>query len=189
MNQESHGFTLWLTGIQGAGKSTLAQAVERHLRGLGLRVENLDGDEVRKALSPNLGYTEEARDEHTRRLAWLAQRLSRHGVAVVVAAVSPRRHHRDRARAMNPRFVEVFVKASLATVEARDPKGLYAKARRGEVSDLAGVHQPYEEPLACECICDTDRETVEESAARIIAALEALGYVPRLTEAASLAAP
>lgn len=186
---EPQGFTVWLTGIQAAGKTTLAQAVERELRARGLRVENLDGDEVRKAISPNLGYTEEARDENTRRLAWLAQLLSRNGVAVLVAAVSPRRHHRDRARAMNPRFVEVFVKASIPTVEARDPKGLYAKARRGEVTDLAGIHQPYEAPLACEVVCDTDRERVEACTARILGALEAKGYVPRLTEAASLVTP
>ncbi|HWG89814.1 MAG TPA: adenylyl-sulfate kinase [Candidatus Thermoplasmatota archaeon] len=174
----NEGFTLWLTGIQAAGKTTLATALEKELKARGLQVENLDGDEVRKALSPNLGYTEAARDENTRRLAWLAQLLSRNGVVAIVAAVSPRRAHRDRARAMNPRFVEVYVKASLETVKARDPKGLYAKAERGEVNDLVGVHQPYEEPLACEVICDTDNETEQQSLQKILSALEDRKLLP-----------
>ena len=175
---KTEGFCIWLTGLQGAGKTTIAGHVEKHLRGLGLRVETLDGDEVRAALSPKLGFTAEARDENTKRIAYVAKLLARNGVAVLCPVVAPERRHRDRCREWVDRFVEVYVKASMPVLEERDPKGLYAKAKRGEVDDLVGVHQPYEEPLKPEVVVDTDAEPPEASARRVIRHLERAGYVP-----------
>ena len=171
------GMVIWFTGLAGSGKSTLASAVEQHLRDRGLPVENLDADEVRSVLSPNLGFTPEARDENTRRLAWMAQMLSRHGINVLVAAVSPLRTYRDRARGWCQKFVEVYTDCPTEVCQKRDPKGLYARAARGEVNDIAGLHQPYEAPPAPEVTCHTDREDIATSTERILAALRALGYL------------
>ncbi len=172
------GAVLWFTGIIGSGKSTLAQGVERRLREMGLDVENLDADEVRANLSPNLGFTPEARDENTKRLAWLASLLSKYGVYVLVAAVSPLRYHRDRARAWCQRFVEVYVDAPLEVCQQRDPKGIYAKAARGEVNDIAGMHQPYEAPSNPEVHVRTDQLSVDECVDIIMDKLAELGYLP-----------
>src|SRR5690554_6790610 len=144
------GFVVWFTGVPASGKSTIAQGVQRRLEAAGLPVENLDADEVRANLSPNLGYTEEARDENTKRLAWFAQKMSSYGANVLIAAVAPRQAYRDRAREWCGKFVEVFVDAPLDTCRRRDPKGLYARAARGEVNDIAGLHQPYETPARSE---------------------------------------
>ena len=171
------GVVVWFTGTPAAGKSTLAAAVQQQLCDRDLPVENLDADQVRASLSPNLGFTLEARDENTRRLAWLAQLLSRHGVNVVVAAVSPLRHHRDRARQWCEKFVEVFVDCPLDVCQQRDPKGLYARAARGEVSDIAGLHMPYEPPPAPEVTCHTDREDIAAGTAKVLSALRELGYL------------
>ena len=172
------GAVIWLTGTAASGKSTIGGLVGERLRERGLRVEDLDSDEVRQNLSPNLGYTIEARDENTKRLAWMGKVLGRNGVHVVVAAVSSLRRFRDRAREMCPHFVEVWVKAPLEVCKARDPKGLYARAARGEVNDIAGWHQPYEEPLAPEVICDTVAHSAEQCADQIMARLVELGYIP-----------
>ena len=161
--KKDQGIVIWFTGVPASGKSTIAAAVEKQLRAQGLAVENLDADKVRANLSPNLGYTVEARDENTKRLAWMSQVLSKHGVNVIVAAVSPLRSHRDRARKWCPKFVEVFVDCPLEVCQPRDPQGLYARAARGEVNDIAGMHMPYEAPNAPEVHCSPHLETVHDS--------------------------
>ena len=171
------GTVIWFTGVPASGKSTIAGAVEERLRQTGLPVENLDADEVRQNLSPNLGYTAEARDENTKRLAWMAQLLSKHGVNVIVAAVAPMRSHRDRAREWCENFVEVWVTCPLEVCRERDPKGLYARADRGEVSDIAGWHQPYEEPQAAEVICETHKTDAETCTEMVVSKLHELGYL------------
>jgi adenylylsulfate kinase len=172
------GAVIWFTGVPAAGKSTQAVAVQERLRNRGLAVVELDADEIRQNLWPDLGWTPEGRDTNTRRLAWIASLLARNGVYVLIAATAPLRQYRDRAREMNPRFVEVWVKASLETVKQRDPKGLYARGERGEVSNIAGWHMPYEEPLKPEVVIETEQVSVDEGADQVIATLERLGYLP-----------
>lgn len=175
---KSGGFTVWLTGLSGAGKSTIAEGVAAEIRRRGLPVEVLDGDVVRKSLSKGLGFSREDRDENIRRIGFVAGLLARNGVAVIVAAISPYRATRDEVRASLGDFVEVHVDAPLATCEARDPKGLYAKARAGELAGFTGIDDPYEEPLSPEAICDTSRESAAESVGRVFSVLEAHGWLP-----------
>jgi len=166
------GIVIWFTGVPASGKSTLAAAVQKRLEAMGLPVENLDADEVRAHISPDLKYTEADRDMNTLRLAYLAHLLSRNGVTVLVAAVSSLRRYRDRAREMcGASFVEVWVRCPVDVCRQRDPKGLYARADRGEVSDIAGVHQPYEEPGVPELVLDTDAANVGECANAVLAKL------------------
>ncbi len=174
----SQGCVIWFTGISSAGKSTIAGEVESRLRAMGLPVENLDADEVRANLSPNLGFTEAAIDENTKRLAWMAKMLSKYGVNVLVAAVSPRRRHRDRAREWCPSFVEVQLVCPLEVCRERDPKGLYARADRGEVNDIAGLHRPYEEAEDAEVLLRTHEISPEEAAQAVIDKALELGYLP-----------
>jgi adenylylsulfate kinase len=167
------GLTLWLTGLSGAGKSTLGTLVASELRARGHRVELLDGERVREQLSVELGFSKEDRDSHVRRLAFVAHLLSRNGVIVIVAAISPYRTARDEARAlMDGRFVEVHVQASLDECVRRDVKGLYARALRGEIANFTGVSDPYEEPLAPDLVIDTEADTPQASAAKVLAILE-----------------
>ncbi len=186
MKPAEKGVVIWFTGIPASGKSTLAAGVQERLEAMDLAVENLDADEVRQMLSPNLGYTEEARDENTKRLAWFAQKLSNYGVNVLVAAVSPRRAYRDRARAWCERFVEVFVDCPVEVCQERDPKGLYARARRGEVNDIAGLHQPYEQPPDGEVTVATADSSPEECVTAVMARLEELGYLPAVVRGGGL---
>lgn len=172
------GVVIWFTGVPAAGKSTIATAVQQRLEALDLPVENLDADEVRKNLSPNLGYDEAARDENTKRLAWFAMKMSAYGANVMIAAVAPRQAYRDRAREWCEKFVEVFVDAPLEVCQQRDPKGLYARASRGEVNDIAGMHQPYEAPVNPELHINTTECTVDEAADMVMAKLVELGYLP-----------
>ncbi len=173
-----NGFTLWFTGLSGAGKSTIADVVEERLRERGIKVEVLDGDVVRTNLSKGLGFSKEDRDTNIRRIAFVADLLSRNGVPVITAAISPYRETRDEARElMGERFVEIHVKASVDECARRDVKGLYEKAFKGEIKEFTGVSDPYEEPLDPEVVVDTAHETVEESVARILEALEARGYL------------
>lgn len=169
---------LWFTGTAASGKSTIASEVEKRLRERGIPVENLDADEIRKNLSPDLGYTEKDRDMNTKRLAFLAALLERHEVTALVAAVSSLQRFRDRARAMSRNFLEIYVKCPLEVCMERDPKGLYAKAERGEVNDIAGLHQPYEEPVRPELVLETDKYSVEECADMVILKLEEMGLLP-----------
>ena len=173
------GATLWFTGLSGAGKSTIAQIVESELRERGYKVEVLDGDVVRTNLSKGLGFSKEDRDTNIRRIAFVADLLSRNGVVAITAAISPYREIRDEARElMGDRFIEIYVKASVEECARRDVKGLYEKAMRGELKEFTGVSDPYEEPLDPELVCDTETESPEESAAKVIAFLEARVKVP-----------
>ena len=168
-----NGFVLWLTGLSGAGKSTIANAVAPSLAERGHRVEVLDGDEVRTNLCQGLGFSHEDRDTNIARIGYVAGKLAKHGVAVVVAAISPYREARDKVRASVDNFVEVHVAAPVSTCAERDVKGLYAKALAGEIKNFTGVSDPYETPLAPEITLHTERETVEESVDQVLAWLEA----------------
>jgi len=176
------GFTVWFTGVPAAGKSTIAKEVEKILRSRGLKVENLDADEVRQNLSPDLKWSKADRDLNTKRLTFMAKLLSRNGVAVLIAAAASYREFRDRARRELDNFVEVWVKCSLEECKRRDPKGLYARGERGEVNDIEGWHQPYEEPLNPELVLETEKYSVDECVAQVIAKLEELGYLPSADE-------
>ena len=175
--RQASGFTLWLTGLSGAGKSTLATAVGRELSRQGIGVELLDGDDVRQNLSKGLGFSREDRDTNIRRIGYVAKLLTRNGVAVIAAAISPYRDVRDEVRREIGAFVEVHVKASLDACIRRDAKGLYRRALTGELPQFTGVSDPYEEPLAPELVIDTEREHVGTSAARVIERLVELGYL------------
>ena len=166
----SEGFTLWMTGLPGSGKSTLAGVLKTKLEGQGRRVEILDGDEVRKGLSRDLGLSREDREEHAWRVSFVSKLLSRNGVVAIVALISPYRTSRESAKQMigPERFVEVYVKASLQVCEMRDPKGLYAKARRGEITNMTGIQDPYEEPTDADIVVETEKGTPEQSAEFII---------------------
>jgi len=180
------GFTLWFTGLSGSGKTTISRQLEGHLRERGSKLEILDGDVVRENLSKGLGFSKEDRDTNIRRIAFVADLLSRNGVPVITAAISPYKEIRDEARElMGNRFVEVFVKASVDTCAERDVKGLYAKAFSGEIKEFTGVSDPYEEPENPEFVCDTENETPEESAEKLLAYLEERGFVPAKETAAA----
>jgi adenylyl-sulfate kinase len=167
------GVTLWFTGLSGAGKSTIADIVETHLRDRGVRVETLDGDVVRTNLSKGLGFSKEDRDTNVRRIAFVADLLSRNGVVAITAAISPYREIRDEARAtMGHRFVEIYVKASVEECARRDVKGLYEKAFKGEIKEFTGVSDPYEPPVDAEITIDTEAEAPAESAAKVLAYLD-----------------
>ena len=173
-SRSGSGACFWLTGLSGSGKSTVGRLAAGILRDRGHHVEVLDGDDVRQNLCAGLGFSREDRDVNVRRIAWVADLLSRNGVVTFVAAVSPYRRTRDEARArMGDRFVEVFVRASVDECERRDVKGLYERARAGEIQAFTGVSDPYEEPLAAELTLETEQETPAESARRLVEYLEA----------------
>jgi adenylyl-sulfate kinase len=176
------GFTLWFTGLSGAGKSTLARMIEASLRERGLRVEVLDGDVVRQNLSKGLGFSKEDRDTNIRRIGFVCKLLSRNGVVAIAAAISPYREIRDELRRDIGRFVEVYVSCPLDTLIERDVKGLYKKALAGEIANFTGVSDPYEPPLNPEVTLDSDKESPEESAGKLLAWLEINGYIPTLVE-------
>jgi len=177
------GLTIWFTGLSGAGKSTLANALEAELRQRGRGVEVLDGDVVRENLSKGLGFSKEDRDTNIRRIGFVAHLLTRNGVTVIVSAISPYREVRDEVRAMIGRFIEVHVDCDMDELVRRDVKGLYAKALRGEIGNFTGVSDPYEEPLQPEVVVQTDHESVSSSVTRILAALEAKGYLAPVRQA------
>jgi adenylylsulfate kinase len=173
------GFTLWFTGLSGAGKTTISRLVVEELEARGSAIEVLDGDVVRTNLSKGLGFSKEDRDTNIRRIAFVADLLSRNGVPVITAAISPYREIRDEARAqMDGRFIEAYVKASVEECERRDAKGLYAKARAGEIKEFTGVSDPYEPPENPELVLETEQDSPEESAQKIIAYLEERGLIP-----------
>ncbi len=171
------GFILWFTGLSGSGKTTISKALEPELKARGCKVEILDGDVVRTNLSKGLGFSKADRDTNILRIGFVANLLSRNGVVAITAAISPYRAIRDEVRALESNFVEVYVKAPLEVCEARDVKGMYAKARRGEIKGFTGIDDPYEEPLNPEIICDTEQESVQESVTKILGKLEELGYI------------
>jgi adenylylsulfate kinase len=169
------GFTLWFTGLSGSGKTTIAELVRPELERRGRKVEWLDGDEVREHLSKGLGFSKEDRDTNIDRIGWVASRLTRHGAAVIVSAISPYTEARDKARAMveeHGEFIEVFVDASVEECARRDVKGLYEKAFAGEIKEFTGVSDPYEAPRDPEIRIDSENEDPEESARRIVQLLE-----------------
>jgi adenylylsulfate kinase len=183
---DGKGFTLWFTGLSGAGKTTISTVLETQLRERGSKLEILDGDIVRENLSKGLGFSKEDRDINIRRIAFVADLLSRNGVPVITAAISPYRELRDEARAtMGDRFIEVYVKASVDTCAERDVKGLYAKAFSGEIKEFTGVSDPYEAPENPEVVCDTENESAEESAAKLLAYLEQRELIPAAAPAAA----
>ena len=171
------GFTLWFTGLSGAGKSTISGLIEKRLRENGASVEVLDGDVVRTHLSKGLGFSKEDRDENIRRIGFVCELLSRHGVIAVAAAISPYRAVREEVRARIPNFVEVYVECPLEVLARRDVKGLYKRALAGEIPQFTGVSDPYEPPRNPEVTVNSSLETPEQSAARIWATLERLGFV------------
>jgi len=175
---KQRGVTIWFTGLSGAGKTTISHAVETKLREAGLPVEILDGDIVRENLTKGLGFSKEDRDENIRRIGFVANLLTRHGVIVLVSAISPYREIRDEVRAKIGDFVEVFVNAPLNVCEERDVKGLYKRARAGEIKAFTGISDPYEPPSNPEIECRTDLEELEESVVKVLTKLEELGYLP-----------
>jgi adenylyl-sulfate kinase len=172
------GFTLWFTGLPSSGKSTLARRVEEILLERGMNVEVLDGDEVRENLSKGLGFTKQDRDTNIRRIGFVAKLLSRNGVVAITAAISPYADVRDEMRRAIGRFVEVYVKCPIDVLKERDVKGLYKKALAGEIKHFTGVDDPYEAPARPEILIESDRESVDESVAKIIKTLEVMGWVP-----------
>jgi adenylyl-sulfate kinase len=179
------GFTLWFTGLSGAGKTTIAHLVGPALEERGKIVEYLDGDVVRTHLSKGLGFSKEDRDTNILRIGWVASRLTRHGAAVIVAAISPyedvRRQARELVEQYGP-FVEVHVHASVDECARRDVKGLYAKAFAGEIKGFTGVDDPYEAPSSPELALNTEEHEPEDSARIVIARLEELGIIPAAVE-------
>lgn len=172
------GVTIWLTGLPSAGKTTLARLLGKKIRDKGVMgIEILDGDVIRMNLCKDLGFSQEDRMTNIRRIAFVSQLLTRNGVIVIVAAISPYRESRDDARKEIKDFVEVFVKCPIDVLIERDVKGLYKKALAGNLPHFTGVSDPYEEPLNPEILIETNRETPDESAARILAHLEKLGYL------------
>ena len=173
------GFTVWFTGLSGSGKSAISDSLVAELQQRKSKIEVLDGDVVRENLSKGLGFSKEDRDTNVRRIAFVADLLSRNGVPVITAAISPYRDIRDEAREMmNDRFIEVFVDTPLEVCEARDVKGLYAKARSGEIPEFTGVSDPYEAPENPEITIKTEGETPEESAQQILGYLDERKLIP-----------
>jgi adenylyl-sulfate kinase len=174
---EHKGFTIWFTGLSGAGKTTLARLLESNLKLRGHRVEVLDGDIIRTNLSKGLGYSKEDRDTNIRRIGFVCHLLTRNEVVAIAAAISPYRDIRGEVRNQIGSFIEVYVKCPIEVLAERDVKGLYKKAMAGEIKHFTGVDDPYEEPLEPEITIETDTETPEQSAARIIAKLEAMSLI------------
>ncbi|BBA78752.1 adenylylsulfate kinase [cyanobacterium endosymbiont of Rhopalodia gibberula] len=174
---EKRGVTIWFTGLSGAGKSTITQVLGKKLSDEGYSVEVLDGDIVRTNLTKGLGFSKKDRDTNIRRIGFVASLLTRHGVIVLVSAISPYRDIRNEVRAKVGNFVEVFVNAPLDVCENRDVKGLYKRARSGEIKSFTGIDDPYECPLNPEIECRTDLESLEESVSKIWQKLKEMGYL------------
>ena len=172
------GFTVWFTGLSGSGKSTIAEMLFHEFQARGLKTEILDGDVVRQNLSKGLGFSKEDRDLNIRRIGFVANLLTRNGVATICCPISPYKETRDAVRAEIGRFVEVYVNATVEEIAAnRDPKGLYKKALAGEITGFTGVDDPYEAPEDPEIVADTMVESPEESLRTVLGALKKLGYL------------
>ena len=177
MNKDKRGFTVWFTGLPCSGKSTIAKAVAEELKQKGLRAEMLDADIIREHLWKELGYSKEDRDENIRRAAYLAHILTRNGVAVLTSFISPYKELRDYARKQIGDFLEVYVKCPVEVCMRRDTRGMYKKALAGEIQNFTGVSDPYEEPLNPELLLESDKESLAESVAKVMAKLSEIGYV------------
>jgi adenylylsulfate kinase len=176
----NNGFTVWFTGLSGAGKSTIAEIVGARLDDAGRNVEYLDGDVVRTHLSKGLGFSKEDRDTNIERIGWVASRLTRHGAVVLVSAISPYEDTRKKAREMVGEFgafIEIYVEASVEKCAERDVKGLYEKAFAGEIKEFTGVSDPYEAPSSPELVVNTEEDSPEQSAKRVLDKLEELGLL------------
>ena len=171
------GFTIWFTGLSGSGKSTLSEIIEARLKARGRNVEVLDGDIVRTHLSKGLGFSREDRDTNIKRIGFVCGLLTRNNVVCISAAIAPYREAREWARKEIGNFVEVYVKCPIEVCRQRDVKGLYKLVDEGKIKNFTGVDDPYEEPEHPELVIETDKETIEESLARIFAKLEELGYL------------
>ena len=180
MNQR--GVTVWFTGLSGAGKTTISKAVAEKLCSQGCKLEILDGDIVRENLTKGLGFSKADRDENIRRIGFVSHLLTRNGVIVLVSAISPYREIREEVKQKIGDFVEVYVNAPLAVCEERDVKGLYKRARSGEIKNFTGISDPYEAPENPTIECRTDLEELEESVAKILNKLEELGYLDKTLE-------
>jgi adenylylsulfate kinase len=163
---------LWFTGLSGSGKSTIAERVQEQLRSRGVEVEYIDGDALRSVF-PNTGFTRAERDEHLRRTGYMASRLAAHGVTVVASFVSPYKESRDFIRRLCRRFIEVYVATPLEECERRDPKGLYVRARRGEIPNFTGIDDPYEPPDRPELLLDTRTASIDECVKRVLERFDA----------------
>jgi len=177
MSKKNKGFTIWLTGLPCSGKSTIAKLLAERLKEMDKEVEILDGDEIRKNISKGLGFSKKDRDTNIRRIGYVAHVLSRNGIIAISAAISPYREIRDENRRLIKDFVEVYVNCPLEVCEKRDVKGLYKKARRGEIKQFTGISDPYEPPPNPEVVCYTDRETPEQSVSKILEKVKELGYI------------
>ncbi|WP_219884786.1 adenylyl-sulfate kinase [Merismopedia glauca] len=180
MTVKQRGVTIWLTGLSGAGKTTISNALEQELRDRCSKIEVLDGDVVRENLTKGLGFSKPDRDENIRRIGFVANLLTRNGVIVLVSAISPYRDIRQEVKQKVGDLIEVYVNAPLAVCESRDVKGLYKRARAGEIKSFTGIDDPYEAPINPDVECRTDLETVEESISKILAKLESCGYIHKL---------
>ena len=174
---QQRGVTIWFTGLSGAGKSTISEALEKKLRALGAQLEVLDGDIVRTNLTKGLGFSKEDRDENIRRIGFVSHLLTRNGVIVLVSAISPYRAVREEVRDRIGDFIEVYVSAPLEVCEERDVKGLYKRARSGEIKQFTGISDPYEPPMNPEVNCETHKETLDESVDKVLAKLEEMGFI------------
>ncbi|MCW5319204.1 adenylyl-sulfate kinase [Nostoc sp. KVJ3] len=177
MKLQQDGVTVWFTGLSGAGKTTISRNVENELRRMGCRVELLDGDIVRQYLTKGLGFSKADRNENIRRIGFVASLLTKNNVIVLVSAISPYRDVRNEMRDDIGNFIEVYVNSPLSVCEQRDVKGLYKKARAGEMKHFTGIDDPYEEPLCAEVECKTDLETISESTSKVLNKLEELNYI------------
>jgi len=175
---EHKGFTLWFTGLPCSGKTVLADAVAEDLMKRGMKVERLDGDIVRKSLTRDLGFTEDDRNMNIERVTFVAKLLTRNGVAVLASFVSPYNKIRAYSRKEIGNYILVYVKCSLEECESRDLKGMYIKARKGEIKNFTGIDHPFEEPDNPDIIVETDMQTVDESKDVILKALDKMGYLP-----------
>ena len=175
---EHKGFTLWFTGLSGSGKSVIADTVAEELKKMGMKVERLDGDIVRKSLTKDLGFTEEDRNMNIERVTFVAKLLTRNGVAVLCSFISPYNKIRAYSRKEIGDYILVYVKCSLEVCEQRDPKGMYKKARAGEIKNFTGIDHPFEEPDTPDIIIETDKQTIEECKNRILISLKKMGYLP-----------
>lgn len=176
---DQRGVTLWFTGLSGAGKTTISKSVAEKLRLDGYKLEVLDGDIVRQNLTKGLGFSKEDRDENIRRIGFVANLLTRNGVIVIVSAISPYRAIREEVRGRIGDFIEVYVNAPLEVCEARDVKGLYRRARSGEIKNFTGIDDPYESPTNPDIECRTDQEELAESVEKVLGKLQADGYLSK----------
>ncbi|MBD2486568.1 adenylyl-sulfate kinase [Aulosira sp. FACHB-615] len=181
MVEKQRGITIWLTGLSGAGKTTICQFLETELRSQEYKLEVLDGDVIRQNLSKGLTFSKEDRDENIRRIGFVAHLLTRNNVIVIVAAISPYRAVREEVKAKIGDFIEVYVNAPLEVCEQRDIKGLYKKARAGEIKNFTGIDDIYEVPLTPDVECKTNQETIAQSASKILNKLEELRYIQPFT--------